>query len=160
MNAIVTVDNKSKIFTQQFTVIGLQPEIYVNKWFSIPAVGQLGLQFACVISLRFLPMPLDLGSIIIEDNVLIAPKVSLLSERHPVSPVDRQSLTPRGMFISKRKHGLAQITTILSGITVGENAVITTEAVVSKDVPYNAIVSGVPAKTIRIIQNVRPAEYG
>jgi hypothetical protein len=44
MNAIVTRDNKPKIFTQQFTVIGLQPEIYVNKWFSIPIIAGVSVK--------------------------------------------------------------------------------------------------------------------
>src|SRR5215211_7198516 len=42
---------------------------------------------------------LDLGGITIEDNVLIAPKVSLLSEGHAVNPDDRQSLIPGHIHI-------------------------------------------------------------
>ena len=45
---------------------------------------------------------LDLGGITIEDNVLIAPKVSLLSEGHPISPADRQSLVPGHIHIKKK----------------------------------------------------------
>jgi acetyltransferase-like isoleucine patch superfamily enzyme len=41
--------------------------------------------------------------------------------------------------------------TILPGVTVGENAVVAAGAVVSKDVPDNAIVGGIPAKTVRMI---------
>jgi hypothetical protein len=44
MSAIVTRDNQSKIFTQQFTVIGLQPEIYVNKWLSIPVTAGVSVK--------------------------------------------------------------------------------------------------------------------
>jgi hypothetical protein len=44
MSAVVTRDNKSKIFTQQFTVIGLQPEIYVNKWVSIPVTAGISVK--------------------------------------------------------------------------------------------------------------------
>ena len=39
---------------------------------------------------------------------------------------------------------------ILRGVTVGDNAVIGTSAVVTKDVPPNAIVAGVPARVIRM----------
>lgn len=44
---------------------------------------------------------LDLGGITIEDNVLIAPKVSLLSEGHPISPEERHSLVPKPIHIKK-----------------------------------------------------------
>ena len=39
---------------------------------------------------------------------------------------------------------------ILRGVTVGDNAIIGTSAVVTKDVPANAVVAGVPARVIRM----------
>jgi acetyltransferase-like isoleucine patch superfamily enzyme len=39
---------------------------------------------------------------------------------------------------------------ILRGVTVGDNAIIGTNAVVTKDVPANAVVAGVPARIIRM----------
>jgi acetyltransferase-like isoleucine patch superfamily enzyme len=93
---------------------------------------------------------LDLGGITIENNVLIAPKVSLLSEGHPVSSTDRQSLVPGHIHVKKNAWiGAGAI--ILPGVTIGENAVVAAGAVVSKDVPANTIVGGVPAKTIKSI---------
>ncbi len=91
---------------------------------------------------------LDLGGITIEDNVLIAPKVSLLSEGHPVSPGNRQSLTV-GHILIKKNAWIGANATILPGVTIGENAIIAAGAVVSKDVPDNAIVGGIPAKIIK-----------
>jgi acetyltransferase-like isoleucine patch superfamily enzyme len=41
--------------------------------------------------------------------------------------------------------------TILPGVTVGENAIVAAGAVVSKDVPDNTIVGGIPAKLIKTI---------
>jgi acetyltransferase-like isoleucine patch superfamily enzyme len=94
---------------------------------------------------------LDLGGITIEDNVLIAPKVSLLSEGHPVSPGKRQSLVPGHIHI-KKNAWIGAGATILPGVTIGENAVVAAGAVVSKDVPANTVVGGVPAKIIKTIQ--------
>ncbi|GAA0885700.1 sugar O-acetyltransferase [Sphingobacterium siyangense subsp. cladoniae] len=94
---------------------------------------------------------LGLGGITIEDNVLIAPKVSLLSEGHPISPEGRQSLVPGHIHI-KKGAWIGANATILPGVTVGENAVVAAGAVVSKDVPANTIVGGIPAKAIKKIE--------
>lgn len=88
---------------------------------------------------------LDLGGITIEDGVLIAPKVSLLSEGHPISPEHRHSLTVGHIHIKKNAWIGANVT-ILQGVTIGENSVVAAGSVVSKDVPDNVIVGGIPAK--------------
>ena len=95
---------------------------------------------------------LDLGGITIEDNVLIAPKVSLLSEGHPTSIADRHSLIPKPIHI-KKNAWIGANATILQGVTIGENAVVAAGSVVSQDVPDNAIVGGIPAK---FIKNINP----
>ena len=41
--------------------------------------------------------------------------------------------------------------TVLPGVTVGKNAVVAAGAVVTKDVPANTVVAGVPAKIIKEI---------
>ena len=43
--------------------------------------------------------------------------------------------------------------TILPGVTIGNNVVIAAGAVVTKDVPDNCVIGGVPAKKIRDIEN-------
>lgn len=91
---------------------------------------------------------LDLGGITIEDNVQIAPKVSLLSEGHPTAISDRQSLVP-GHILIKKNAWIGANATILPGVTVGENSIVAAGAVVSKDVPDNTIVGGIPAKVIK-----------
>ncbi|MCW3074958.1 MAG: nodulation protein [Flaviaesturariibacter sp.] len=91
---------------------------------------------------------LDLGGITIEDNVMLAPKVSLLSEGHPVSVNDRQTLTAGGIHIKKNAWiGAGAI--ILQGVIIGENSVVAAGAVVSKDVADNTIVGGIPAKPLK-----------
>ena len=94
---------------------------------------------------------LDLGGIIIEDNVLIAPKVSLLSEGHPIAPENRQSLMVGKIHI-KKNVWIGANATILPGVTIGENSIVAAGAVVSKDVPEYVIVGGTPAKIIKAIE--------
>lgn len=93
---------------------------------------------------------LDLGGITIEDNVMLAPKVRLLSEGHPVSVSDRQMLTTGKIHI-KKNAWIGAGATILQGVTIGENSVVAAGAVVSKDVPDNTVVGGIPAKIIKSI---------
>lgn len=93
---------------------------------------------------------LDIGGITIEDEVLIGPKVSIITEDHPLNPAERKALTVKPVVI-KRNAWVGAGAIILSGITVGENAVVAAGAVVNKDVSANTVVAGVPAKVIRMI---------
>ena len=93
---------------------------------------------------------LDMGGITIGDNVLIGPKVNLVSENHPIDPTQRKSLIGKPIII-KNNAWLGAGATILPGITVGENSIVAAGAIVTKDVPDNTIVAGNPAKPIRNI---------
>jgi acetyltransferase-like isoleucine patch superfamily enzyme len=91
---------------------------------------------------------LDLGGITIDDDVMLAPKVSLLSEAHPINVNGRQTLITGKIHI-KRNAWIGANATILQGVTIGENAIIAAGAVVTKNVPANTIVGGIPAKHIK-----------
>lgn len=93
---------------------------------------------------------LGLGGIKIDDNVLIAPKVSLLSEGHVLDPAQRHALVPGPIHI-KRNAWIGAGATILAGVTIGENSVVAAGAVVSRSVPDNTVVAGIPAKIIKQI---------
>ena len=93
---------------------------------------------------------LDMGGIIIEDDVLIGPKDNLITENHPLDPADRQTLLLKPIVI-KRNAWIGAAATILPGVTVGENAVVAAGAVVSKDVLPNTVVAGVPARSVKSI---------
>lgn len=120
----------------------LFPPLYINYGKHTRIGKNVFINFDCVF--------LDLGGITIEDNVLIAPKVSLLSEGHPMEPAGRQSLVPARIHIGKNAW-IGAGATILAGVTVGENAIVAAGAVVSRDVPANTVVGGIPAKVIREI---------
>jgi acetyltransferase-like isoleucine patch superfamily enzyme len=93
---------------------------------------------------------LDLGGITIEDDVLIGPQVKLVTENHPVDPSNRKSLDLKSIHIGKNVW-LGAGSIILPGVTVGENSIVAAGAVVTKDVPSNTIVGGVPARFIKHI---------
>jgi acetyltransferase-like isoleucine patch superfamily enzyme len=93
---------------------------------------------------------LDMGGITIEDDVLIGPKVNLITENHPLNPNDRKSLICNPIVV-KHNAWIGAGATILPGVTIGENSVVAAGAVVTVDVPPNTIVAGVPAKHIKNI---------
>jgi acetyltransferase-like isoleucine patch superfamily enzyme len=53
--------------------------------------------------------------------------------------------------VVKRNAWIGAAATILPGVTIGENAVVAAGAVVSRDVPANSIVAGVPAKVVKTL---------
>ncbi len=91
---------------------------------------------------------LDLGGITIENDVLIGPNVQLITENHPIQPAERKVLDLKSILI-KRNAWVGAGAIILPGVTVGENSVVAAGAVVTKDVPSNTVVGGVPARVIK-----------
>lgn len=90
----------------------------------------------------------DLGGIELEDKVLVGPNVTIISVNHSLDPEKRHGVELKAVLI-KENAWLGANATILPGVTVGENAVVAAGAVVSKDVPANTVVAGVPAKVIK-----------
>ena len=91
---------------------------------------------------------LDIGGITIEDDVQIGPRVNLTTENHPLDPTDRKALLLAPIVV-KRNAWIGAGATILPGVTIGENAVVAAGAVVSRDVPPNTVVAGVPARPVK-----------
>lgn len=88
------------------------------------------------------------GGITIEDDVMVAANVQLISNNHDL--YDHQILTCKPVRL-KRNCWIGAGATILPGITVGENAVVAAGAVVTKNVEDNTVVGGNPAKVIKRI---------
>lgn len=90
----------------------------------------------------------DQGGITIGDNVLIGHNAVLVTLNHCFKPEERSSMHHAPIVIGKNVWIGANVT-VVPGVTVGENAIIAAGAVVTKDVPANTVVGGVPAKTIK-----------
>lgn len=93
----------------------------------------------------------DQGGIEIGDNVLIGQQVVIATLNHDLTPENRASMFPAPVKIGNGVW-IGAHATILAGVTVGNNAVIAAGAVVTKDVPENVVVAGVPAKIIKEIE--------
>ena len=92
----------------------------------------------------------DTGGVWIDEGALIGHNVVLPTLNHDLDPSRRQNLIPAPIQIGKNVW-IGSNATVLQGVTVGENSVVAAGAVVTKDVPANSIVGGVPAKLIKKI---------
>lgn len=92
----------------------------------------------------------DQGGIIIGDNTLIGHNVVFATLNHGFNPNKRSWIYPKAIVVGQNVW-IGANATILQGITIGDNSIIAAGAVVSKDVPPNTIVGGIPAKIIREI---------
>lgn len=92
----------------------------------------------------------DQGGITIGDGALIGHNAVLATLNHGFAPEDRASMYPAPIVLG-RNVWLGANVTILPGVTVGDNAIVAAGAVVTKDVPANTVVGGVPAKAIKTI---------
>ena len=92
----------------------------------------------------------DQGGITLGDNCLVGHNVIFATLNHGFAPEERQSMLPAPIVVG-RNVWIGSNSTILQGVTIGDNSIIAAGSVVTKDVPANAIVAGVPARFIRSI---------
>ena len=93
----------------------------------------------------------DQGGIEIGNGVLIGHNVTLATLNHDERPQFRQNIYPKPIKIGDSVW-IGSNATILQGVTIGDGAIIGANAVVTKDVPENTIVAGVPARVIRKVE--------
>lgn len=89
------------------------------------------------------------GGIEFEDGVMCAPRVRIATINHDVN--ERHITYTYGKVTLKKNAWIGMGATICPGVTVGEYAVVAAGAVVTKDVPDYAVVGGVPAKVIKML---------
>lgn len=104
---------------------------------------------------------LDTCPVKIGDNVMMGPNVSLVTPIHPLCWQQRNTRRQADGKLATIEYGapitignncwLASNVTICSGVTIGDGCVIGAGAVVTRDMPANSLVLGVPAKAVRQI---------
>lgn len=91
----------------------------------------------------------DQGGIFIGDNALIGHNTVLATIDHDLNPTDRHNHYAPIHVGNDVWIGASAV--ITKGVTIGDGAVIAAGAVVTKDVPANTIVGGVPARVLRSV---------
>lgn len=84
---------------------------------------------------------------IIEDDVFIGPRVCLTNDKYMIMGPD----TPLEGPIIQKKARIGANSTLLPGVTIGENTVIGAASVVTRDIPANKVAFGNPARIIKDI---------
>jgi len=97
------------------------------------------------------------GKIVIGDDCAISAGVRFITPTHDyrILPVSRVGIN-KSIVVGKDVW-IGAVATILPGITIHDGAVVAAGAVVSKDVPHDCIVGGVPARIIKQLdpRNIR-----
>ncbi len=94
----------------------------------------------------------DQGQIIIGDQCLIGHNVVLATINHDYNPLNRGTLHLKPIVL-KENTWIGSSSTILPGVTVGENSIVAAGSVVTRDVAPNTIVGGNPAKFISNLED-------
>lgn len=92
--------------------------------------------------------------VVIEDKVFIGHNVTFINDKYPKATNSDGSLMGENDWkclktIVKTGASIGSSVTILCGITIGKNATVGAGAVVTKDVPENTTVVGIPAQEIK-----------
>ena len=97
---------------------------------------------------------LDIAPVRIGNDVMIGPNTIITTVGHPLSPKGRREhLGVCKPVTIGSDVWIGGNVTILPGVTIGSNVVVGAGAVVTRDVPDNVVVGGVPARVIRSIEN-------
>lgn len=138
-------DNHNVIGRQQKTILWVEGVLIIG--------NNVGLSSTAIICNH---------KIIIEDNVLIGGGVCIYdTDFHNLDSTMRMDIkndkvsAKKEAVILKRNAFIGAHSTILKGVTVGENAIVGACSLVSKDIPANEIWAGNPAKFIKHIKHIK-----
>jgi acetyltransferase-like isoleucine patch superfamily enzyme len=95
--------------------------------------------------------------VMIEDNVFVGHNVTFINDTYPrATKPDGELQTDNDWKVEttlvKKGASIGSGTTVLSKVTIGENAIVGAGSVVTRDVPANTIVAGSPARVLRLLE--------
>lgn len=142
-------EEKQKLLKEMFAEIG--EGCYIETPFHANWAGRY-VHFGNHVFVNFNLTMVDDCRIDIGDHVLIAPNVTLATATHPIHPELRSEQGQYNLPIKiERNVWIGANSTILPGVTIGENSVIGAGSVVTKDIPANVVAVGNPCRVMRPI---------
>lgn len=138
------VEYLKKIFGKVPDDMFIEPPFYVDYGCNV----SIGKGFYGNFNLTFL----DCTLITIGDNVMVGPNVCFTTATHPTDPKQRLAGVEYAIPITVGNNvWFGCNIAVLPGVTIGDGAVIAAGCVVNKDVPANAVVAGVPARVLKVM---------
>ncbi|MDO9629016.1 MAG: sugar O-acetyltransferase [Acholeplasmataceae bacterium] len=132
------------IFKSTEEFFKIQPPIYFDYGKNISIGKNFYANHDCIF--------LDVNQIIIKDNVMFGPRVSIFTAGHPIDPdVRRTQLEFGTKVVIGNDTWIGGNVVINPGVTIGDRVVIGSGSVVTKDIPSDVIAFGNPCKVKRRI---------
>ena len=150
-SALCPFDEETKIVYQDL-LVKILPNSPVTTWIQQPFYCDYGYNIYCAenVFMNFDCMLLDVAPIHIGKNALLAPRVQIYTAGHALNAVERvQGIEFGKPVVIGNDCWIGGGAIICPGVTIGNRCVIAAGAVVSKDVPEDSLVAGVPARVIR-----------
>jgi len=140
------VNKRTELLKELFGSTGenlyVEPSFRCDYGFNIHVGENFYANFDCVI--------LDVCEVRIGDNCFIGPGVHIYAAMHPLDPYERIAGLEYGKPVTIGNNVWIGGRAIINpGVHIGNNVIIASGAVITKDVPDNAVVGGNPAKVIK-----------
>lgn len=140
------LETREEILSQLFGRMGgsvfVEPTFRCDYGYNIYVGENFYANFDCVF--------LDVCTITIGDNCLLAPGVHIYTATHPLDATERKSALELGKPVSIGHNvWIGGRAVINPGVTIGDNVVVASGAVVTKNIPSNVLVGGNPARILK-----------
>lgn len=140
---------RSDLLRELFDAVGedpvVQPPLRCDYGYNVAVGADFFANYGCVF--------LDATPVSFGDRCLLGPGVHVYAVTHPIGPDERATGRERGRPVSVGDDVWVGGRAVLNpGVTVGDEAVVASGAVVTEDVPARTVVGGNPARVIREIE--------
>ncbi|GAA4314320.1 sugar O-acetyltransferase [Pontixanthobacter gangjinensis] len=136
----------SSLFGSTKNTFYIEPPFHCDYGYNISIGENFYANYNCVI--------LDCAEVIIGDNVMLAPNVSIFTAGHPIDAEKRNQGWEYAIPVSIGNNvWIGGNTVINPGISIGDNTIIGSGSVLTKDIPAGVIAAGNPCKVIRQVSD-------
>lgn len=142
-----------KLFEHVGEEVWIEPDFRCEYGKNITIGDNVYINFGCII--------LDCAEVIIGNQVLMGPNIGIYPVNHAIDAEERikGACFGKSVIIGNRVW-LGGDVKILSGVTIGDDTIIGTGSIVTKNIPSGVIAAGNPCRVIRKITADVKTEYG